>query len=252
MKKNIKLISLLSLALIGGLLTSCGSNKDSGSNFPDEEEIFVDGDKIVYTVDLSFETDSAKELEIEVRGKISELGGFVAYTDETKGENYFISYVTYKIPVENLDDFEMFVDSKDSLVSKNKTAKNISGEYIYNETTIEALEDKLELYNSKYLETTDLDQQLALLDKIAEIEGEIAKQRKSIEIMNNKLSYSTINATYRSTYEPSRKAEYLEYLGGLGSDVLWSLAYAAPFLLLAGVGVTIFACCKKKKLEKNK
>ena len=77
------------------------------------------------------------------------LGSGKAYTDETKGENYFVSFVTYKIPVENLDDFETFVDSKDSLVSKNKTAENISGEYIYNETTIEALEDKLELYNSK-------------------------------------------------------------------------------------------------------
>ena len=52
MKKNVKLLGIFSLAVLGAALTSCGMKKEYSGPFSNEEKLYIDGDKIIYTLNV--------------------------------------------------------------------------------------------------------------------------------------------------------------------------------------------------------
>ena len=265
--KKIKII-LLTL-LLGFMFVSCSSNNgnmgapsyDEGYKGEAEEVgglgnnniVIPDGHKIIYTVDYEIKVE--KELSVtinQINSTVYTLNGYVSSSKESLS---YASYV-YKVPTENLNSFLNTVDSYDGISSKNIQSEDVTS--AYNELTAEI--EVLEANRAAYVKMLDkeglsLSEIMSINDKISSLDTRLKKIYKDLDSYNARIDYATVTIIYRLVNAPVKEVflgDYGTYLLNLGKGIVEFLAYSAPFVVLAGIGVTVVFVVKKTKKKEIK
>lgn len=232
--------------------------------------------KLTYIVDLSMET---YEYEKDYNGFYTLLkskNGFV-YSEDSSGtppQKYGdagrYTWITVKVPTENLDAFLSGLSENYSVTSKTISMEDFTDKYFDVETRISLLEQQYGKYEGYLEKAVTIEEILQLEDAMSDILYELDTLKGSKRSMDDKVVYSTVNVTLdelvRPTdVEPKKTKTFgdriadafnstLEGLGDFFESFAVFIVGAAPVLIiLAVIGLIVLIIYKgiKRKREKQ-
>lgn len=263
--KKLKYLLLAILLSVFAISCSKGTNQNNapgysenngvvnGGALGDNNIVIPEGHKIIYTVYYDIKVEGALAPTIKtINSKVYELGGNVSTSKETLSN---ASYV-YKVPSDKLNEFLDSVDGTDGVSSKSIESEDVTSSYNELEAEIEVLEATRSAY-LKMLENEklSLNEAITLNDKIVSIDKQLKSLYKNLDSFNSRIDYATITINYQLKYTPQPEiflGDYGQYLVNLGKGIVEFLAYSAPFIVVAGLGVGVVFIVKQKKKNKNK
>lgn len=278
MKKRLILTLILVLALV--FTVSCGSGDNdygadrgdyeadwSGGAFGDKNEstgeslVGESNRKIIKTVTETVETEDYDGFIDSLRDAVSAAGGYIANSSFTGGGIY--SQATnrrasfeIRIPAERLSEFTDAVDGIGAVTYYQEGVNDVTLTYVDISSKISVLEaEEAALLDilSKAATTSDL---VAIRTSLTDVQSELASLRGQKQVLDDKVSYSTVNLTLREVArvkaaEPSfleeiggNFAESLENIGdGFRAFAVWLIGDSLYILLVGGalVGVLFLA-----------
>ena len=241
MKKYLSLF--LSLVLLTGLLTGCGSAGKSAVSYDSGMVEYAVSDeaamapaegaamknsaadtgstqlpqnrKWIVTVNLTAETDDLDALRSALDEKIAALNGYVedqsVYNGSIydSGRRYRSANLTVRIPADSIDAFLQDVGGLANIVRQNKSIEDVTLSYVATESRLKALETEearlLELL-SQAETMTDL---LEIEARLSEVRSELENYASQKRLYDNQIDYATIYIAieevqeYTPTEEPS-------------------------------------------------
>ena len=241
MKKYLSLF--LSLVLLTGLLTGCGSAGKSAASYDSGMVEYAVSDeaavapaegaamkntaadtgstqlpqnrKWIVTVNLTAETDDLDALRSALDEKIAALNGYVedqsVYNGSIydSGRRYRSANLTVRIPADSIDAFLQDVGGLANIVRQNKSIEDVTLSYVATESRLKALETEearlLELL-SQAETMTDL---LEIEARLSEVRSELENYASQKRLYDNQIDYATIYIAieevqeYTPTEEPS-------------------------------------------------
>ena len=241
MKKYLSLF--LSLVLLTGLLTGCGSAGKSAASYDSGMVEYAVSDeaamapaegaamkntaadtgstqlpqnrKWIVTVNLTAETDDLDALRSALDEKTAALNGYVedqsVYNGSIydSGRRYRSANLTVRIPADSIDAFLQDVGGLANIVRQNKSIEDVTLSYVATESRLKALETEearlLELL-SQAETMTDL---LEIEARLSEVRSELENYASQKRLYDNQIDYATIYIAieevqeYTPTEEPS-------------------------------------------------
>ena len=231
-----------------------GETNVDGGALGDNNIIIPEGHKVIYTVEYEINVKESLAPTIkEINEEVYTLKGYVSSSNETLN---YATYV-YKVPTENLNTFLDSVDATEGVAEKNIQSEDVTTSYNETLAEIETLEAQKTAYQNMLInDELTLNEIMSLNDKIASIESKLKTLYKNIDSLNSRIDYATITIKYNLVYQPPQEVflgDYGDFLITLGKTIVEFLAYSAPFIVMAGIGVGVVIIVKKnkKKVEKK-
>ena len=183
--------------------TSTGS--DSGKVLDPELDRLL-----IRTVGMEVKTTTYDELCNNVNNKINEYGGYVEYlsaygTGEEDDLRY--AYYTIRVPADKLDALIDSLDGSCTVVSKYESTTDVTLDYVDTQSYLAALEIEEEQLMEMLDEATDLDTILVLQNELTDVRYEIEWAESSLRVMENQVTYATLNLTINEITEKKAQEE---------------------------------------------
>ena len=265
---KINTLSIILSTLLCGVLVSCSAggsgstnNQGGGNNNPNGGNttigsVYSDSErKIVYTVDYTLSTENFTEVAQEVSSYAFSLDGYIS-SSESSSTYYFFEF---KIPVEKLNTFLTYMEEENSehVIRQNITTEDVTTSYNEITSKIEVLTASKAAYIA-ILNNNDLsyDDIITINREIEEINAELLKLNKELSSIESITDFATIHITIRqpTQYEIEGNLSflnsYINYLKDVGVFLIEFIMYTLPFVLIAGITITIIYVIRKKKLNK--
>lgn len=286
--KNKFIILLLSLLVF----VSCGNkNEKAYALSADEElveaEVYVESDELPPppslkqyalpsnvggpNVDVIKDRKIKRRAEIEIRELkdvdaskervghlLSSLNGFVV-SEEFSSDHYSL-YDEYdmklRVPADSLDKFVASLNGLEGRISKrNFYSEDLTAEYLDSKSRKETKQAMLENYRRLLSTAKDVEDLLAIQERIDEIQEDAEAMSKVIMRIDYDVEFSSVDLTlysYRSSDYGEKEETFLSkvadaFKGGL--DVIVGLITLWPLYIIAGVIVYFL---RKRKLKKAK
>lgn len=291
MKK--KLLSIvLTLCLVLGLFTACGSSsKSTAMDYAVAEEVSAaapmngsgltttgtdgstalpEGRKWVVTVDMSAETDDLDAMTAALDEHINALGGYVEDQRIYNGSSYAsrryrYANLTIRIPAEDVDKFTEEVSGIANVVSKETSREDITLTYVATESRLTALETE----QTRLLELLEKAETMADLleieERLTDVRYELENYGSRLRLYDNQVDYATIylNIEEVQEYTPVAEPTFWERITSGFSDSLkglWEslqdlavlLVTSAPFLVVYGGIALVILLLVKRARKLNK
>lgn len=217
--------------------------------------VIPEGHKVIYTVKYEINVKDALAPTInEINDEVYTLKGYVSSSNESL---YYATYV-YKVPASDLNTFLNAVDECEGVSSKNISSEDVTSAYNELEAEIEVLEANRAAY-VKMLEKEglSLSEIMSINDKISSIDTRLKKIYKDLDAYNSRIDYATVTIQYTLVHTSPKEVflgDYGKFLINLGKGIVEFLAYSAPFVAIASIGVGVVFIVKKSKKKdiKNK
>lgn len=263
---NVMLCSLLCI----GLLVGCGSEStssavgvESGNGWsadaaesPEKsDEALLEGGlvsqdrKLIHNAELHLESKQFDETRTQLMQAMEKANGYVEYSSEWGNEkegNRSAEY-TLRIPSQNYDAFLQDAADAGSLLGKNQSVQDVTGQYV----DVQARLDSLNVQEQRLME---LAAQAQTMEDLLVIEEHLSTVRYQIEnytaqqnAMDNQIDYSTVKIALQevTVYSPVNhsfghqiseavKGSLENFVAGCQDFVLWFI-YALPNLLVWGI-----------------
>lgn len=288
--KNKFFILLLSLFIV-----SCGNkNEKAYALSADEElveaEVYVESDELPPppppslkqhalpsnvggpNVDVIKDRKIKRRAEIEIRELkdvdaskervghlLSSLNGFVV-SEEFSSNHHYSLYDEYdmklRVPADSLDKFVASLNGLEGKISKrNFYSEDLTAEYLDSKSRKETKQAMLENYRRLLSTAKDVEDLLAIQERIDEIQEDAEAMSKVIMKIDYDVEFSSVDLTlysYRSSDYGEKEETFLSkvadaFKGGL--DVIVGLISLWPLYIIAGVIVYFL---RKRKLKKAK
>lgn len=170
---------------------------------------------LIRTVSMDVKTTTYDELCNNVTAKINEYGGYVEYlsaygTGEVEDLRY--AYYTIRVPAENLDALIESLDGNCTVVSKSESTSDVTLDYVDTQSYLEALQIEQEQLMEMLDQATDLDTILVLQSELTDIRYEIEYAESSLRVMENQVSYATLNLSITEITDKTAQEEEEEKL----------------------------------------
>ena len=166
------------------------------------------GGKIIRNVVLRGETKDFDTALETLKNKIAENGGYVENSSVTGGESIGSNrkssrnaVYTIRIPSEKLDDFLEKTEDMLNIISSSETTTDVTLEYYDIEARMKTLESKKAALEKMLEQATTLDDIRTLQDDLYEVIGEIEAYRSRLNVIDSKVSYSTVDLTITEVIE---------------------------------------------------
>lgn len=221
--------------------------------------------KIIYNSSLSLSTSNFDNTLNRVNNIIDE------YNITVLNDNYRIydreRYETFYLRVKSsqLDEVTDKLKELGNVVLFNKSAANVSQEYIDIEKRIESLNTQLERYYS-LLENSDSTTNLSsIYSEIDYLENQIEYAKKSLSNIDEDVDYSSINLTITDTHKYNDDGSVInenfvdDLIYSFGDSfvnfvnvmmfVAIAIVYMIPFVILIGIILIIVRVIKKRKID---
>lgn len=239
MKKFLKGLLAGVIALGCFAIAACGNQaattRNLGGGAAYTERIVAEGvnRKIVYTVNLTVQTNDIKEKRNALNAKCTALKGFIESTDEDySGEKCTYALITYRIPTDKLDGFVADLEVQGGVVGKTVYTADITNAYVDATSKKAALlaEKQLltELLNDASVSAGD---KVTVISRISEVNEALYAIEQTIALYDSMVDYSTVCVELRLPV--SAAAIVLPIVGGV--------------LLAGGVFSAIFFPVRAKK-----
>ena len=186
---------------------------DSGSE--DSALRAQDGQKIVYTGNLSIQTLEYDKSAASIRKKIKDAGGFSEAESERDNNYSWYSYsggsgstrylsITARIPSDQFENFINSLSGDGKIMSRTVNAENISQVYANKETYKKALEKEQERLLEMMDKAETIEDMITVESRLSEVERQLNVYKTDLAQMDKDVEYSTI---YISLEEVKRYSE---------------------------------------------
>ena len=184
--------------------TSAVSDSSSKVLDPEAERL------LIRTVSMEVKTTTYDELCNNVNNKINEYGGYIEYlsaygTGEEEDLRY--AYYTIRVPAENLDALIESLDGTCTVVSKSESTSDVTLDYVDTQAYLEALQIEYDQLLEMLDQTTDLDTILVLQSELTDIRYDIEYAESCLRVMENQVTYATLNLTVNEITEEKAQEE---------------------------------------------
>lgn len=232
-----------------------------------------DTSKIIYSGNISLNTEDYQNTFAKISNYAVEIGGFVQdsgsnYGSEQAGVQASSGYISIRVPSNKFSEAMAQIETWGSPISSNVSSTNISQQY----QDIQAQLDNLKIQESRLLEylkqAANVTEMLAIESELNRVRTEIDSLTTTIKNWDTEIAYSTI---YVSLYEKRLSSTvvnspFSQILSKIGEGfvtsinvILYILAFLVvlifrliPFAAIAGLGFFIFIKIRKKiKNSKN-
>lgn len=199
------------------------------------------GREIVYTVDLSIETDDIAKATRSATAITVAAGGFVAdeYTDGDVS-----SMITLKVPVAAHADAVGKLEALGEVTGRTRTTQDVTQEVVDTESRIASQQASIERIRTLLAEATDIGEIISIESELASREADLDALLSKQKELSALTSMATVTVSF-STPEDEQDETDLGFLSGLqgGWDAfsgavaitLTLLGALLPFLLAAAV-----------------
>ena len=162
-----------------------------------------DGQKIVYTGNLSIQTLEYDKSAASIRKKIKDAGGFSEAESERDNDYYWYSRssgsgntrylsITARIPSEKFEDFINSLSGDGKIMSRSVNAENISQVYANKETYKKALEKEQERLLEMMDKAQTIEEMITVESRLSEVERQLNVYRTDLAQMDKDVEFSTV------------------------------------------------------------
>lgn len=226
-----------------------------------------DTSKIIYSGNISLNTDNYQDTFEKISSYAVELGGFIQdsgsnYASEQAGVQNNSGFLTIRVPSPKFSEAMTQIQTWGSPISANVSSTNISQQY----ADVQAQLNNLKIEEGRLLEylkqATNVTDMLAIESELNRVRTEIDSLTTTIKNWDTEMAYSTI---YISLYEKrlsatSVNSPFSEIFTKIGEGfvtsinlILYIVAFLIvlifrliPFAAIAGLGFFIFWRIRKK------
>ena len=174
---------------------------DSGSE--DSALRAQDGQKIVYTGNLSIQTLEYDKSAASIRKKIKDAGGFSEAESERDNNYSWYSYsggsgstrylsITARIPSDQFENFINSLSGDGKIMSRTVNAENISQVYANKETYKKALEKEQERLLEMMDKAETIEDMITVESRLSEVERQLNIYKTDLAQMDKDVEFSTI------------------------------------------------------------
>lgn len=226
-----------------------------------------DTTKIIYSGNISLNTEDYQDTFAKISSYAVEIGGFVQdsgsnYASEQAGVQANSGYLTIRVPSAKFTEAMTQIQTWGSPISANVSSTNISQQY----QDVQAQLNNLKIEEGRLLEylkqATNITDMLAIESELNRVRTEIDSLTSTIKNWDTEMAYSTI---YVSLYEKrlsstAVNSPFSEIFTKIGEGfitsinvILYIIAFLVvlifrliPFAAIAGLGFFIFLKIRKK------
>ena len=184
-------------------------------NKTDKKQI-KNGEKLVYTCDLTIQTLEFNETIKAINEKIKEYEGIVEqqtqsddsydwyYSNYVKRSGTLHSYIKVRIPTEKYEEFLSAIEGNGKVINKSQNVENISKTYYETEAVIESLKIQEERLLEMLKSADKIEDMITVEARLTEVQTELNKQKTLLSSMDMDVDYSTINLNIEEVLEYSQ------------------------------------------------
>lgn len=251
-------------------------SKDSGSDGSETALRPQDGQKIVYTANLSIQTLEYEQSAASIRKKIKEAGGFSEAESEYDRDYNWYNYnstsshtrslsITARIPSDKFEPFLNSLSGDGKIMSKSVNAENISQVYANKETYKKALEKEQERLLAMMDKAETIEDMITVESRLSEVERQLNVYKTDLSQMDKDVEFSTVYIDlqevkrYTETVETTTFGEKLAFAfedaihsfkGFCEGLVLFVVRYF-PYLIIIAILIALFIRWLKKRRERK-
>ena len=206
-------------------------------------------------IDELKDVDASKE---RVGHLLSSLNGFVVSEKFRSNRNFDEYDMELRVPADSLDKFVASLNGLEGKISKrNFYSEDLTAKYLDSKSRKETKQAMLENYRRLLSTAKDVEDLLAIQERIDEIQEDAEAMSKVIMKIDYDVEFSSVDLTlssYRSSDYGEKEETFLSkvadaFKGGL--DVIVGLIKIWPLYIIAGVIVYFVRKRKLKKAKKN-
>lgn len=231
-------------------------------------------EKLVYTANVTLETEDFDAASDALHKKIESLGGIVVSESayNLNRETYRGSRsmdMTVRIPQENYDAFLTGLGDVCNVAGIHRYVENLTEQYYDNETRLKAYRIQEERLLSMLEDAKTVSEMLQIENRLCDVQYQIEALTNTQRTIDNDVRYATFNLTLDevtkyTTPAPKTFGDRLgetlkgsaETFGDVAEGLLFLFIYVLPYLLCIAVVVAIVLICvkcsKKRKARKAK
>lgn len=204
--------------------------------------------KVIYTSDVSIETEQFEESVSTIRALLDETGGYVSSTSQwgSSSDGSRRGDYTCRVPAEHYRAFLSGLQGAGNVYSLNEYTDDITTQYVDVQARLDSLQNQKERLEELAKEAEDIDTLLSIEDKLGEVQYQLESYTAQMRTFDNQVDYSTVvislrevrkvseGVTFGSRIRAAFSGSWENFVDRAQSFVIW-LIYALPGLIILAV-----------------
>ena len=204
--------------------------------------------KVIYTSDVSIETEQFEESVSTIRALLDETGGYVSSTSQwgSSSDGSRRGDYTCRVPAEHYRAFLSGLQGAGNVYSLNEYTDDITTQYVDVQARLDSLQNQKERLEELAKEAEDIDTLLSIEDKLGEVQYQLESYTAQMRTFDNQVDYSTVvislrevrkvseGVTFGSRIRAAFSGSWENFVDGAQSFVIW-LIYALPGLIILAI-----------------
>jgi len=158
--------------------------------------------KIIRTGSISLESDDLAKSKNQTVQLVILKKGYIESEDAHAGDNYNSISLTIRVPATDFEDFVALLEKgEEKIVSKSIQANDVTAQYVDVESRLKTKRIYLARYQQLALSAKSIKDLLEIEEQIRTIQEEIDSYESTFKVLNNQVSYSTLNVTFSNQQE---------------------------------------------------
>ena len=222
--------------------------------------------KLIYTADITIQTQTFQDTFSAVKDAISKVGGFVEsesttdsawnwyYSDYKKSSGTLRSYITVRVPSSKYREFLGLLEGTDGkITNRSEYVQNITKRYNDQSILIESLEKQ----ETRLLEMMDkaetIEDMITIESRLSEVQTQLNQARNTLAGYDTDVNYSTINVQIEEVIQYSSQKVQQTFLERLGNtftrswrdfgefmqDLILAIVYLLPVIIVVVIILVI-------------
>lgn len=203
------------------------------------------GRLLIRNVSMTAETKDIETVKNDIEAQVKSCGGYIENANMSgTGKNRDLRTVNYtiRIPADKVDSLISQIGNSCTVLSSNENSTDVTLEYVDTQAKIESLRVEYDQLIKLLKEADDLDTIIVLQNRITDVRYEIESYESRIRVLENQVTYTTLNLTIREVLketeiEPAHEPTYGERVGKQFSEMLDNTK-----MFFENLGLFIIAC----------
>ncbi len=222
--------------------------------------------KLIYTADITIQTQTFQDTFSAVKDAISKVGGFVEsesttdsawnwyYSDYRKSSGTLRSYITVRVPSAKYREFLGLLEGTDGkITSRSEYVQNITKRYNDQSILIESLETQEKRLMDMMDKAETIEDMITIESRLSDVQTQLNQARNTLAGFDTDVNYSTINVAIEEVLQyrsPQVQQTFFERLGSTFTrswrdfgeflqDLILAIVYLLPVILVVVIILVI-------------
>ncbi|MCD8083923.1 MAG: DUF4349 domain-containing protein [Clostridiales bacterium] len=162
--------------------------------------------KLIRTVnmDLESDTNNVESTAAAIAAKAGDFGGYAESNRVHVYDTWTNAELTVRIPADRMDGYLEYIESTGMHTkSKSDSMEDVTLEYTDLSSRIRVLQTQKDKYMSYLEQAQTVSEVLEIEERLADVLADIESLQSSLNVLSNKVNYSTLNLTITWTSTPA-------------------------------------------------